>query len=178
MESKIIEKTGILEKRTTELEKGNEKLEKIRIALLNMLKDLNQIKKELEGEKSQLELKIAKRTRRLEEEKKVLETIIENIAYGILVVDPANRILLANSVIETLLGVEKSDLLGSLVAQIIEDIELLGKQPEMGRVVPEFELDDLRELIRPPFRIVYRRDRKKVRIVRIWRSERLLMLPE
>jgi plasmid stabilization system protein ParE len=65
-----------------------------------------------------------------------------------------------------------------LVAQIIKDIELLGQQPEMGRVVPEFEVDDIRELIRPPFRIVYRMDRNQVRIVRIWRSERLLILPE
>jgi hypothetical protein len=29
-------------------------------------------------------------------------------------------------------------------------------------------------LIHPPFRIVYRRDTKRVRIVRVWRSERLL----
>ncbi len=64
-----------------------------------------------------------------------------------------------------------------LVAQVIKDIELLGKQPDMGRLVPEFELNNLRELIRPPFRIVYRRDRNKVRIVRVWRSERLLVLP-
>ena len=64
-----------------------------------------------------------------------------------------------------------------LVSQVIKDIELIGKQPEMGRVVPEFELDYLRELIRPPFRIVYRRERNEVRIVRVWRSERLLVLP-
>jgi len=119
------EKTKLLEKRTVELEKSNKKLEKIRVALLNMLKDLNQVKKELESEKSQLELRVAERTKRLKEEKRVLETIIENIAYGILVVDPANRILLANSVIEKLLGVEKSDLLGSLVPQIIEDPAIL-----------------------------------------------------
>jgi hypothetical protein len=30
------------------------------------------------------------------------------------------------------------------------------------------------ELIRPPFRIVYRLDSDRIRIVRIWRSERLL----
>ena len=65
-----------------------------------------------------------------------------------------------------------------LVSGIIADIELLASQPEMGRVVPEFELDFLRELIRPPFRIVYRCDSSRIRIVRIWRSERLLVLPE
>ena len=64
-----------------------------------------------------------------------------------------------------------------LVAEIMKDIELLDGQPDMGRVVPEFELEYLRELIRPPFRIVYRRDHDKVRIIRIWRSERLLVLP-
>jgi len=64
-----------------------------------------------------------------------------------------------------------------LVAEIIDDIELLKEQPDMGRMVPEFELEYLRELIRPPFRIVYRRDKKRVRIVRVWRSERLLKVP-
>jgi len=64
-----------------------------------------------------------------------------------------------------------------LVADVIRDIELLGEHPDMGRIVPEFEVEYLRELIRPPFRIVYRRDRDKVRIVRVWRSERLLILP-
>ncbi len=62
------------------------------------------------------------------------------------------------------------------VAEIIADIELLAEQPDMGRIVPEFELEYLRELIRPPFRIVYRRDKKQVRVVRVWRSERLLKL--
>ena len=64
-----------------------------------------------------------------------------------------------------------------LVAEIVIDIELLKEQPDMGRMVPEFELEYLRELIRPPFRIVYRRDKKRVRIVRVYRSERLLKLP-
>ena len=65
-----------------------------------------------------------------------------------------------------------------LVAEIITDIELLSSQPRMGRMVPEFEQDFLLELIRPPFRIVYRVDSNQVRIVRVWRSERLLKLPQ
>jgi plasmid stabilization system protein ParE len=64
-----------------------------------------------------------------------------------------------------------------LVAEIIADIELLSSQPRMGRMVPEFEQDFLLELIRPPFRIVYRVDSNQVRIVRVWRNERLLKLP-
>ena len=64
-----------------------------------------------------------------------------------------------------------------LAAEIIDVIELLKEQPDLGRMVPEFELEYLRELIRPPFRIVYRRDKKRIRVVRVWRSERLLKVP-
>lgn len=64
-----------------------------------------------------------------------------------------------------------------LVKKVFADIELLSEQPDMGRRVPEFDLAYLRELIRPPFRIVYRRDIDRIRIVRVWRSERLLILP-
>lgn len=60
--------------------------------------------------------------------------------------------------------------------EIIEKIEALRMHPEMGRIVPEFGVAVLRELIHPPFRIVYRHDGNRVRIVRIWRSERLLKL--
>lgn len=66
----------------------------------------------------------------------------------------------------------------TLVDGVIEAVELLEEQPDMGRIVPEFDLNYLRELIRPPFRIVYRRDPNKIRIIRVWRSERLMLLPE
>ena len=64
------------------------------------------------------------------------------------------------------------------VEGILTRIEALRDHPEMGRIVPEFEQPFLRELLHPPFRIVYRRGPKHVRIVRGWRSERLLALPE
>jgi plasmid stabilization system protein ParE len=64
-----------------------------------------------------------------------------------------------------------------LVAEIFKRVEVLADHPDIGRVVPEFDQTFLRELIHPPFRIVYRRDPLRVRIVRVWRSERLLRLP-
>jgi toxin ParE1/3/4 len=63
-----------------------------------------------------------------------------------------------------------------LLATISSRIETLRDHPDLGRVVPEFGQSFLRELILPPFRIVYRRDAQRVRIVRVWRSERLLIL--
>ncbi|MFO8003345.1 type II toxin-antitoxin system RelE/ParE family toxin [Thioalkalivibrio sp.] len=64
-----------------------------------------------------------------------------------------------------------------LVRDILEQIEVLADHPDSGRMVPEFGQPFLRELIRTPFRIVYRREREAVRVVRVWRSERLLRLP-
>jgi plasmid stabilization system protein ParE len=63
-----------------------------------------------------------------------------------------------------------------LVAERFQQVERLVDQPDMGRVVPEFDQPFLRELIHLPFRIVYRRDPMRVRVVRVWRSERLLRL--
>jgi plasmid stabilization system protein ParE len=61
--------------------------------------------------------------------------------------------------------------------EIIERIEALQTHPDLGRIVPEFGVVTLRELIHPPFRIVYRYDGSSVRVVRVWRGERLLKLP-
>ncbi len=61
-------------------------------------------------------------------------------------------------------------------ASIIKDIEQLTDHPDMGRVVPEFNDKNIRELIRPPFRIVYLSGLKTIHIVRVWRAERLLVL--
>ncbi len=64
-----------------------------------------------------------------------------------------------------------------LVTGILDQVESLVTHPEMGRVVPEFGVDWLRELIHSPFRIVYKHESERVRVVRVWRSERLLALP-
>lgn len=60
------------------------------------------------------------------------------------------------------------------IREILTCLDQLAEFPESGRVVPEFEQPWLRELIRPPFRVVYRVDGERVRVVRVWRSERLM----
>jgi plasmid stabilization system protein ParE len=42
------------------------------------------------------------------------------------------------------------------VEDILAAIDRLARFPLMGRQVPERQRDDLRELIKPPYRIVYR----------------------
>ena len=64
-----------------------------------------------------------------------------------------------------------------LLREIISQVERLADFPESGRVVPEFGIMNLREIIYSLFRIVYRHDKSRLRIVRVWRSERLLKMP-
>jgi plasmid stabilization system protein ParE len=63
------------------------------------------------------------------------------------------------------------------VKEIISSVEELAIHPDRGRIVPEFNRPQLRELIHPPFRIVYRRYKEKISVVRVWRNERLMRLP-
>jgi plasmid stabilization system protein ParE len=63
------------------------------------------------------------------------------------------------------------------IKEIISSVEELVMHPDRGRMVPEFNTPQLRELIHPPFRIVYRRYKEKTSVVRVWRSERLMRLP-
>ena len=48
------------------------------------------------------------------------------------------------------------------VTAIIEHIESLFMHPDIGRVVPEFNEELIRELIHSPFRIVYLREPKSI----------------
>ena len=94
------------------------------------------------------------------------------------------RVSFAESALSDLTGIQEwyseqgvPEVGDRLVAEIFQRVEALADHPEIGRIVPEFDQPFLRELIHPPFRIVYRRDPSRVRMVRVWRSERLLRLP-
>ncbi len=58
------------------------------------------------------------------------------------------------------------------VEDILAAIDRLKRFPLMGRQVPERERDDLRELIKPPYRIVYRTG-EVLKILTVFRASRL-----
>ncbi len=62
------------------------------------------------------------------------------------------------------------------IVKIIKHIETIPDNPKIGRKVPEFNLENIRELIHGLFRIVYLLEKKLIHVIRIWRSERLLSL--
>ncbi len=64
------------------------------------------------------------------------------------------------------------------LVKILAHIETLVANPEIGRKVPEFNEENIRELIHSSFRIVYLKEEKIINIIRVWRSERLLNLTD
>ena len=61
---------------------------------------------------------------------------------------------------------------------ILKNLQNLRDYPDTGKKVPEFNQDRIREIIYPPFRVVYLRNAASISLVRVWRSERLLLLPD
>ena len=57
---------------------------------------------------------------------------------------------------------------------IIEKAEKLNDFPFLGRVVPEFEIENLREIIHRPYRIIYRvrEEQELIEILRVWHAAR------
>ena len=61
-----------------------------------------------------------------------------------------------------------------VVARLLESVERLENFPRSGRIVPELSDPQLREIIAPPYRIVYRVLDEAVEILTVFRASRLL----
>jgi toxin ParE1/3/4 len=58
--------------------------------------------------------------------------------------------------------------------ELISETDRLQEFPELGRIVPEYRNDNIREIIFRPYRIVYRIDHENnvCEITRVWHSAR------
>ena len=61
-----------------------------------------------------------------------------------------------------------------LVKQAREQMGQIELFPKSGRIVPEYNDPSIRELISPPFRIIYKLHNSTATVVHVWRGERLL----
>ena len=62
----------------------------------------------------------------------------------------------------------------SFALRLVAHVDLLQDQPEIGRIVPELRIPQIREIIFRPYRIVYRVDHQRmlVEISRVWHAAR------
>lgn len=93
------------------------------------------------------------------------------------------KILIANSAFQDLESISAyyieqgvPNIGRKFVTAIIDHNQILIDHLDMGRIVPEFDQPSIREIIHPPFRIVYLREVGTIKVIRVWRSERLISL--
>lgn len=63
------------------------------------------------------------------------------------------------------------------VEQLVAAAERLPQAPRMGRKVPEFGREDVRELIQGTYRIVYRISKESIEVLTVFQGHRLLHPP-
>jgi len=61
-----------------------------------------------------------------------------------------------------------------MVDRITRRSEQIAKQPLSGRKVPEYDAEDIRELIEKPYRIVYRIKQDQIDVVAVIHGARIL----
>lgn len=64
----------------------------------------------------------------------------------------------------------------SFYEQVHEKIEYLTQFPNIGRIVPELDDPNMREIILSNYRLIYRIYREKIQIVRLFHGSRILDL--
>lgn len=62
----------------------------------------------------------------------------------------------------------------AVVERIVAAVDVLERFPFSGRRVPEHSREDVRELVRPPYRIVYRLVDDGVHVVTVFRSSQII----
>ena len=69
---------------------------------------------------------------------------------------------------------DRPDAAATWLELILDAGESLSELPDRGRVVPEADRDDIRELIISPYRLVYRRERDSASILMVLHQRRQL----
>lgn len=61
-----------------------------------------------------------------------------------------------------------------VVRELIDRTRTISEHPKMGRIVPEFQIETLREIVHGNYRIVYEVDdaKKRIAIARFWHGAR------
>jgi plasmid stabilization system protein ParE len=72
--------------------------------------------------------------------------------------------------IKAFIGQESPAYAMAVVGRLYQAVGQLAQFPDSGRIVPEQTRSEIRELVRPPYRIVYRRRPDLVEILFVFRS--------
>ncbi len=102
IEESLLKKTEVLEQTVVEIKEKTIELENTKMAIFNLLEDLNE-------EKIAVESKIAERTIDLQNEREKLLQVTKNIKEGAILFDNKGTVVFANETLYNLLNIRKED---------------------------------------------------------------------
>ncbi len=76
------------------------------------------------------------------------------------------------------IALDKPSAAADWVDTVFESVKRLNKFPRSGRVVPEIQLDEFREIILDNYRIIYRIEEKQVSILTVRSGREILQVDE
>jgi plasmid stabilization system protein ParE len=76
------------------------------------------------------------------------------------------------------IALDKADVANKWASNIFDSTEKLKEHPRLGRVVPEINDDDYRELIEGNYRVVYWLGSSKISVLTVCHGRKLLPLDE
>ena len=79
-------------------------------------------------------------------------------------------------IIHEFISLDSKQYADKVINKVIDRVDQLEAFPQSGRVVPEFDKDEIRELIEGSYRIVYKIAKDYVGVVRIHHSARQLKI--
>ena len=82
------------------------------------------------------------------------------------------------SAIEEFIGTDSPERAETFVNYLIMKGESISENPKIGRIVPEIQNPDIREIIVKKYRIVYKISEKNVEILTVFEGHRLLRIDE
>jgi plasmid stabilization system protein ParE len=85
----------------------------------------------------------------------------------------SNRALKSLAGIHEVLALDSTEAANRTVDRILRRGDQLAAFPNSGRVVVRFRRPDLRELVEPPYRIVYRVRQQQVQVVDVFHTSQL-----
>ena len=72
------------------------------------------------------------------------------------------------------IALESPDAAEAMLRGLVDHADSLSSFPRRGRIVPEYRQADIRELLRPPYRIIYRVDPAEVIVLSVMHGRQLL----
>lgn len=104
LEKKVAERTEELNEGLKKIEEQNLVLEDNKLAMINILEDDKKLEEALKAEKEGVEKKIIERTLELSNTKAKLDSSIENLPLGFLMIDVEENLVIDNSLAKEILG--------------------------------------------------------------------------